>query len=73
MKIKCDQAMKRSKEKAGEKLYKETGMPGLRCTEECERCTCGMRQNIHSGGWEHNTGEKNVTLHDIFAAGHEKE
>jgi hypothetical protein len=53
MKTKCDEAMRRSKEKAGRKLYKETGISGWRCTGECERCICGMRQGEKSI-WEHN-------------------
>lgn len=55
MKIRCDEPMRRSKEHT--RSWTVYGIPKWRCTGECERCICGMKQD-DKGIWEHNEGSK---------------
>lgn len=52
MEIRCDEAMKRSKEKASNESWKIYGIPEWKCTGECANCICGMKQNSKFE-WEH--------------------
>lgn len=47
--IRCDTAMRRSKEKAGEGVR---DIRRFRCTGECKSCICGMIKRS-DGTWEH--------------------
>ena len=47
--IRCDKAMKRSKERCKASL--ETMW---KCTHECAHCICGLRKK-EDGTWAHNT------------------
>lgn len=53
MTIRCDTAMRRSKERANNESWKIYGIPKWKCTGECERCICGMKKG-YKGAWEHN-------------------
>ena len=54
--IRCDEPMRRSKERASRHAYKQYGIPNWRCDKNCERCICGMTINL-KGEWEHNNTE----------------
>ena len=51
MTIRCDEAMRRSKEQA--RSWTASGIPKWKCKGNCETCICGMRQNLKFE-WEHN-------------------
>lgn len=53
--IRCDEQMKKSKEKA--RSWTAYGIPKWRCTKDCERCICGMRFDPVHGTWAHNNTE----------------
>ena len=53
MTIRCDEALKCSKERASNESWKVYGIPQWKCTKECERCICGMKYNETNGSWEH--------------------
>lgn len=46
--IRCDESMKRSKEKAS--IYRKQIW---RCNKDCERCICGMTFDHSHGWWQH--------------------
>lgn len=52
MKPYCDEAMKRSKERASHYSWKEKGIPQWRCTGDCDRRICYVIQGLH-GAKEH--------------------
>lgn len=54
MKIRCDEAMRRSKEK-NSRWYRAIGVQKWKCDHNCERCICGMKMN-GKAEWEHNHG-----------------
>ncbi len=54
MKIRCDEAMRRSKEK-NSRWYRAIGIQKWKCDHNCERCICGMKMN-GKAEWEHNYG-----------------
>lgn len=47
----CDEAMRRSKEKA--RAVTLHGYPKWKCRSECQNCVCGMVK-LSNGTWEHN-------------------
>lgn len=55
MKIRCDEPMRRSKERASKNLI--AGVPQFRCTKKCDTCICGLRQG-YNAVWEHINGGK---------------
>ena len=56
MTIRCDKSMRRSKERAVNESWAIYGIPKWRCTGDCAKCICGMKQDI-KGVWEHNSFE----------------
>lgn len=52
MEVRCDTAMRRSKERASNESWKVYGIPKWKCTEDCENCICGLRKDW-KGQWEH--------------------
>lgn len=53
MTIRCDEAMRKSKEQA--RSWTAYGVPKWKCNNDCERCICGMKQD-EKGIWCHNRG-----------------
>ena len=51
MEIKCDEAMRRSKESSARETFR---LKKWRCTQNCESCICGMKFDSIHGFWEHN-------------------
>lgn len=50
--MKCDIAMRRSKERASRE---NPHVEQWKCTKNCARCICGMKYEKHSGAWVHCT------------------
>lgn len=73
MSVRCDKAMRRSKEKTRE--LTEFGVPKWRCSGSCETCICGIIR--HPDGTETHVnlirkGEPHVELHHTAEADHEE-
>lgn len=56
MRIRCDEPMKRSKER-NSRWYRVLGVQKWKCDNDCKRCICGMTMNSKCE-WEHNHGER---------------
>ena len=75
MKIRCDEAMRRSKERAKE--IAEFGIPKWRCRGDCSNCICGIV--TRRDGTEHHNNlmsersERIVKLYNPVSPDNEKE
>ena len=52
--IRCDEPMRRSKERAVNESWGVYGIPGWKCTGKCSQCICGLVMDSF-GVWSHVT------------------
>ena len=50
MKVRCDEAMRRSKERT--RSWQVYAIPKWKCPQDCRRCICGLVQDAN-GEWSH--------------------
>jgi hypothetical protein len=72
MSVRCDKAMRRSKERVRE--IKGLSLPKWKCTKDCANCICGIIRD--KSGNEHHVnllrGKANAEIHNTAETDHEE-